>query len=145
LSLSAHGTPLHIELGREHYRRSEPSWEDAGRPSAAVELRWSNATLEIDLHVPLSDRTFAAADSVNRYDNEASDINGDSVQLYLRSGDLLSGWMLIPERESPWSAFANSTAGAHRDASTRVGRPQPPATICTSRCQVPLRTHSTSS
>ena len=101
LSLSAHGTPLHIELGREHYRRSEPSWEDAGRPSAAVELRWSNATLEIDLHVPLSDRTFAAADSVNRYDNEASDINGDSVQLYLRSGDLLSGWMLIPERESP--------------------------------------------
>jgi hypothetical protein len=101
LSLPARGTPLRIELGREHYRRSEPSWEDAGRPSAVVDLRWRNDALEIALHVPVSDRTFVAADSVNRYDNEAPDINGDSVQLYLRSGDLQSGWILIPEREPP--------------------------------------------
>lgn len=89
-----------IELGREHYRRSEASWEDAGRPSAAIELRRGPAGLEIDIRVPQSGRTFAAADAINRYDNEAPDINGDGVQLYLRSGELLSGWILVPDSGS---------------------------------------------
>jgi len=92
--------PATLELGREHYRRSELSWEDAGRPVAGVELRRVGDRFDIDVRVPVSDRTFAPAGAINRYDNEAPDINGDSVQLYLRSGDSLSGWILIPENDS---------------------------------------------
>ena len=92
--------PAKLELGREHYRRSELSWEDAGCPVASVELRRVGDRLDIDVRVPVSDRTFAPAGAINRYDNEAPDINGDGVQLYLRSGDSLSGWILIPENDS---------------------------------------------
>jgi hypothetical protein len=92
--------PAKLELGRAHYRRSELSWEDAGRPVANVELRQGGDRLDIDVRVLVSDRTFAPAGAINRYDNEAPDINGDSVQLYLRSGDSLSGWILIPENDS---------------------------------------------
>jgi hypothetical protein len=95
------GAPLKLGLGREKYRRSELTWEDAGRPSATLQLRATAAGLEIHVHVPVSDRTFAPADAVNRYDNESPDINGDGVQLYLRSGELLSGWILVPESGSP--------------------------------------------
>jgi hypothetical protein len=89
-----------FELGRDQYRRSELAWEDAGRPTALVQVRSTSVGLVIDLHVPVSDRTFAPADAVNRYDNEAPDINGDGVQLYLRTGETLSGWMLIPKNNS---------------------------------------------
>jgi hypothetical protein len=92
--------PTRLELDREHYRRSEQSWEDAGRPSAAVQLRRTSAGLHIDVDVSESNRTFAAADAVNGYDNEAPDINGDGLQLYLRSGELLSGWILVPDIRS---------------------------------------------
>jgi len=97
LSTSA---PTQLELGREHYRRSEASWEDAGRPSAVVELSRTSTGLEIDIRVPASERTFTPADAINRYDNEAPDINGDGVQLYLRSGESMSGWILVPEAAS---------------------------------------------
>ena len=93
--------PATFTLGREEYRRSECSWEDAGRPSAIVQLRRTDEGLEIDIQVPRSDRTFAAADAVNRYDNEAPDINGDGVQLYLRSGEAHSGWILVPQSDPP--------------------------------------------
>ncbi len=89
-----------IELGREHYRRSEESWEDAGGPSAVVQLRRTAAKTEISIRVPGSDRTFATPDATNPYDNEAPEINGDGVQLYLRSGESLSGWILVPDNGS---------------------------------------------
>ena len=94
------GRPVQFELGRAHYRRSEQSWEDAGRPSATVRMRRTNERLEIDVLVPESDRAFAQADAINRYDNEAPDINGDGLQLYLRSGESLSGWILVPDSGS---------------------------------------------
>jgi hypothetical protein len=65
-----------------------------------LQLRATTAGLEIHVHVPVSDRTFVPADAVNPYDNESPDINGDGVQLYFRSGESLSGWILVPESGS---------------------------------------------
>ena len=42
------------------------------------------------IEVIASELTFAAADATNSYDNEPADINGDSMQLYLRSAGGLS-------------------------------------------------------
>jgi hypothetical protein len=92
--------PRTIELGESHYRRSEATWREAGAPTASVTLRAGDRTLDLTIAVPRSDRTFAPPDAVNRYDNEHPDINGDGVQLHLRSQSAVSSWMLIPERGS---------------------------------------------
>jgi len=48
--------------------------------------------------VPRSDRTFVPGGAINRYDNEHPDVNGDGVQLYLRTASGLSAFTLIPEK-----------------------------------------------
>jgi hypothetical protein len=65
-----------------------------------VRIAWSDGVLRLLVEIASSDLTFAAADAVNRFDNEHPDINGDSVQLYLRTASGLSGWTLVPERSS---------------------------------------------
>jgi hypothetical protein len=93
-------TELAFTLGANNYRRSEQSWRDAGEPSATVTLAWTGAALVITVAVPRSDRTFAAGDAVNSYDNERADINGDGVQLYLETNTGLAGWVLVPDAAS---------------------------------------------
>jgi hypothetical protein len=95
-----HNEPRRIELGEEHYRRSESSWRDAGSPTAIVTLVAGTTSLLAKIAVPHSDQTFAMADAVNRYDNEQPDINGDGVQLHILTPSGPAGWMLIPERGS---------------------------------------------
>jgi hypothetical protein len=89
--------PASITLGESHYRRSEQSWSDAGRPSAMVTLQPSSTTLDIHVRVPVSDRTFVAAGTVNPYDNEPADINGDGIELFIRTRDGKSAWVLVPD------------------------------------------------
>ncbi len=89
-----------FELGERHYRRSEQSWREAGKPTAIVEVRQTTTGIRLAIVVPRSDRTFAPATAVNRYDNEHPDINGDGVQLHVRTAAGLAGWTLIPERDS---------------------------------------------
>jgi hypothetical protein len=98
--LTADGEPTILHLGADHYRRSESAWETAGSPTAAVALSWKDHVLTIDVDVPMSDLAFAAQNAVNAYDNEPADINGDGVQLYLRTHDGDSGWLLVPDSAS---------------------------------------------
>jgi hypothetical protein len=100
LILHRSGEPTFLALGEQHYRRSEESWRDAGEPRATVRISWSDGALRLLVEIASSDLTFAPADAVNRFDNEHPDINGDSVQLYLRTEIGLSGWTLVPERGS---------------------------------------------
>jgi len=94
------GAATSVTLGEEHYRRSEQNWRDAGHPAAIVSIRWTGGALEIVVDIPRSDLTFAPANAVNRFDNEHADVNGDSIQLYVRNEHGLSGWMLVPERDT---------------------------------------------
>jgi hypothetical protein len=97
IDLPAGGRLVTFQLGAPHYRRSEQSWSEAGRPGGEISIRWCAPVLELTIDVPRSDRTFAPATAVNRYDNEPADVNGDGVQLYLRTDRGESGWMLVPE------------------------------------------------
>jgi hypothetical protein len=97
IELFRRGDPVTFHLGRGHYRRSEQSWDDAGAPEAAVSIGWRVTGLEVTVDVPRSDRTFAPAAATNPYDNEMPDVNGDGVQLYVRTERGDSGWMLVPE------------------------------------------------
>jgi hypothetical protein len=62
-----------------------------------IEISARSDATTIVVTVDQSAATFAGPDAVNPYDNEHPDINGDSVQLYVRSDDALACWMLIPE------------------------------------------------
>lgn len=92
--------PATVELGELHYRRSEQSWVDAGRPSAVVTIHPVGEGLRIEVRVATSDHTFVPADATNPYDNEAADVNGDGIQLFIRTAKGKAGWMLVPESGS---------------------------------------------
>ena len=92
------GLPRVIPLGENNYRRSEQSWLEAGMPAASVELTAEGDRLHLAIVVPRSERTFVPAGAINRYDNEHADINGDGVQLYLRTASGATAFTLIPEK-----------------------------------------------
>ena len=91
--------PVWFELERDHYRRSEQSWEDAGRPSATVTLHANTTHVEIEVDVHRSTLAFVPAGAVNDMDNEHADINGDGVQLHLLvpASGIVAAWTLVPE------------------------------------------------
>lgn len=103
LQLSRRGVPTIIQLGESHYRRSEQPWLAAGEPSARVSMSFVESpdrALRISIDVAKSQQTFSPAESVNPYDNEHADVNGDGIQFYLSTDRGLSAWMLVPEPRS---------------------------------------------
>ena len=97
----ASGQRLEFALGMNEYRRSEESWEEAGRPRAEVAILCGPSKLVIDVRVHKSGAlTFVPHGAVNRYDNEAPDINGDGLQLYVVDDSGASAWLLVPEAAS---------------------------------------------
>lgn len=92
------GRSASFELGREQYRRSEQTWEEAGRPSARVGVLCMPNELVVDVAVrKQGELTFVPPDAINVYDNESPDINGDGVQLYFVESSLAAAWVLVPE------------------------------------------------
>jgi hypothetical protein len=89
--------PLRVELGEAHYRRSEESWQAAGRPRATLTMEVSDGHLELVASIRAGDPVFAPVDAVNPLDNEHADTMRAGVQLYLRHGAESGGWMLVPE------------------------------------------------
>ncbi|HEU4721347.1 MAG TPA: heparinase II/III family protein [Gemmatimonadaceae bacterium] len=88
--------PFHRSLGAEHYRPSEESWDDAGRPTAEVTLERSGDRLRVRVDVPRAERRFVPVDAENPFDNDPAAIHGDGVQLYVDAGDRAAGWLLVP-------------------------------------------------
>ena len=111
----AGGPPLAFVLGRAHYRRSEASWEEAGRPTATVAFAAVRGALDVIVTVRLGrPPVFVPRGADNPLDNERAGINGDGVQLYLgpaapdgaRTAD---GWLLVPEPPGPRVRVARVT------------------------------------
>jgi hypothetical protein len=94
-----------VRLSEGHYRRSEQSWREAGRPEALVAVAASSETLGIEVSVRNPSPVFAERRSDNPLDNEHPDINGDGVQLHLRGRGVVDApdhvWLLVPERPEP--------------------------------------------
>ena len=151
-------TPSRFELGESHYRRSELSWAEAGRPRAEIFLSRSESYLVAEIAVSPSGLSFTPRDAVNEMDNEHPDINGDGVQLHLlvpagapRQGGalaftrphaapeparaLLAGWMAVPEPHGRVRVreIAGSGAGWAPDADWR-----PTADGYTLRLRIPI-------
>jgi hypothetical protein len=109
--LSAGTAGLRFELAREHYRRTEATWEEAGSPSALVVIGATAEDLLIEVTMGSADPNFAAARDDNPLDNEHPDVNSDGVQIHLTApgrgaGALTASWLIVPE---PGSARARVT------------------------------------
>jgi hypothetical protein len=90
---------LQVELGAEHYRRSEQTWEEAGAPSASVRLTRHPDGLQLSVHARTGEVVVPSADAENPLDNERADVNADGVQLYLGrvgASDWSAAWLLVP-------------------------------------------------
>jgi hypothetical protein len=94
------GSKYIVDLGDRNYRRSEQSWREAGGPTASIVVSWTGSALRIAMSVHESDLTFVPAGAVNPYDNEPMEINGDGVQVYLRTARGDTGWLLVPDRDA---------------------------------------------
>ncbi|MGH7709700.1 MAG: heparinase II/III domain-containing protein, partial [Gemmatimonadaceae bacterium] len=88
---------LRFLLDAAHYRRSEQTWEDAGRPSAIVAFVATGGELHVDIAVGKWPVAFAPSRATNPLDNEHPDINSDGVQLYLNGWS----WLLVPATQAP--------------------------------------------
>ena len=90
-------------LGRDHYRRSEARWEDAGAPRAVVAVAAGRSEIVVEVAVSKRSPVFAPPMADNALDNEHPDINSDGVQLYLGSpqgSGRYYSWILVPELPS---------------------------------------------
>ena len=106
--------PFSRTLGAEHYRRSEQSWDEAGRPTAVVSVERSDDRLVVRVDVPRAERHFVAIDAENPFDNDPFAIHGDGVQLYVVAGEQVAGWLLVPITDS--NLVARRTAEGWSDA-----------------------------
>ncbi len=98
------GRRLRFELGPAHYRGSEDSFDQAGHPSAEVELEADGQELLIAVHAHTGTVVVPAADAVNALDNERADVNADGVQLYIGAADAspwTGAWLLVPSAPQP--------------------------------------------
>ena len=90
--------PVTIELGEEHYRRSEFTWQGAGAPRATITVsRPTPGSVLVEIDMPASQRLFVPLFTENQLDNDPPSIHGDSVQLYAVAGDRNAGLLLVPE------------------------------------------------
>jgi hypothetical protein len=92
------GRALTFDLGEADYRRSEESWDEAGRPTARVCVLLTEDELVVDARMKKEgELTSVSGAADNPYDNESADVNGDGIQLYLLDRSGPSAWMLVPE------------------------------------------------
>jgi len=103
----ARGRPLTFELGETQYRRSEPSWAEAGKPSATVAVAVDGNDLVIATNVTKRDIHFAPESASNALDNEHPDTNSDGVQLHAvipasraRQNQVDVNWLMVPDATS---------------------------------------------
>jgi hypothetical protein len=92
--------PARLELGAQHYRRSEESWEEVGTPTALVTVERVGEGLHVSVAVPRSARRFVAIDEANPFDNDPAAIHGDGVQLYVEAVGRAGGWLLVPDADT---------------------------------------------
>jgi hypothetical protein len=130
---------LVMPLGEAHYRRSEPSWREAGEPTAEVALYAVDDELVVEVRVRESALLFAPPGAENEMDNEHPDVNGDGVQLYVGcgAGPAVSGWRIVPERPAP-ATRVSPMAGLDRgDCAAPVAEWRSVGTGYLVRCVVP--------
>ena len=86
-----------FELGEEHYRRTEDTWDEAGAPHARIAVGAEASEIIVDVLVATREPVFVPAGTPNPLDNEQADINGHGMQVYFADAERLGGWVVVPQ------------------------------------------------
>ncbi len=89
----------HFSLEAAHYVRTEETWEDAGAPTADVQIAATAAELVVDVVIRTGPLVCDAEPRENPLDNEHADINGDGLQWYLGAhadADWVAAGLIVP-------------------------------------------------
>ena len=104
LRLASRDAPITFKLGESAYRRSEQSWEEAGRPGGKVDLSATDDRLLVVVTVEKEELVFRPREAPDpALDNEHPDIHSDGVQLYIAAEewDRPAAWLAVPEQPGP--------------------------------------------
>ena len=116
------GSPIRgatvIPLGESHYVRTEQSWEEAGEPTATVQIAATSRGLVVDVHAYTGPLITDVPDEFGRLDNEHPDVNADGVQWYMAPAD-------VPHPSRDWHSAAlhvpsGADAGSSEERRTRI-------------------------
>ncbi|MFL5562908.1 MAG: heparinase II/III family protein [Gemmatimonadaceae bacterium] len=112
---------LSFALGEQDYRRSEQSWADAGRPTAAVVVSTDGEALMIEVTAATGPHVIIGDDAVNEMDNEHPDVNATGLQLSIRDArGALHRWLVRPGPDGAPRVRALTREPVPLDATTTV-------------------------
>jgi hypothetical protein len=103
VTVDLRSAPVHVALGKPHYRGSEADWHGAGSPAADVRLQADDCDLHVTVHAYTGDIVVPMAGEENLLDNERADVNADGVQCYVGPVDRAewsAAWLLVPDVQS---------------------------------------------
>ncbi|MEQ1690056.1 MAG: heparinase II/III family protein [Gemmatimonas sp.] len=110
------GSPLRealvVELGESHYVPTEPSWSEAGEPTATVQIGATTHWLIVDVHAHTGPLMTDQPALVDRLDNENPDVNADGLQWYMARTD-------PPSSKRGWHAAALHVPSPRPDDASR--------------------------
>lgn len=75
-----------MQLGATHYVQTEPSWHDAGEPTADIQMAVTRDEFVVDIVARTGLPSVRAIAQENPLDNERSAVNCDGLQWYMASG-----------------------------------------------------------
>ena len=112
-ALAGNQSLLNFKLREPHYRQTEQTWAEAGKPSANITIAVVNNALEIAITAFTGEIVVPREHEENLLDNERADVNSDGVELFI-----------APRASDPWTASWLVSSGfihnrACRDAQRR--------------------------
>ncbi|MEO7359644.1 MAG: heparinase II/III family protein [Gemmatimonadaceae bacterium] len=132
---------LVFSLGEAHYRQTEQTWTEAGKPSATVTMGVSDDALEIVVTAITGEIVVPRAGDENVLDNERQDVNADGVELFIGPGTSepwSASWLVVPASDCAPLAEPDCP----RITPTTVGSPALSASWSSMRTDHMLKAHA---
>ena len=114
--------PLAFSLREPHYRQTEQTWSEAGKPSADITIGLAGDVLEIAITAITGEIVVPPEGEVNVLDNERQDVNADGIELFIGAGTHLpwsASWLIVPASK----AATPAESGRPRITATTTGSP----------------------
>ncbi len=102
--LHEHPRTVAFDLSEPHYRRTEQTWAEAGRPEAAVAMSVKDDLFTVTVVRFTDTIVVPGEDQENLLDNERRDVNADGAEVFITTrpgAPWVGSWLAVPATEGP--------------------------------------------